>query len=825
MKPIRYLIHVEPNLEQFSFKGFTTIWIESAEPTKEIILNAKELSIIEITAGTDPDNQEKCEFKIFEASETLKISSPRQLHGKFTLHITFEGIINDKLTGFYRGKYFVDNDARYMATTLFFERYARTVFPCFDHPAEKAIFDVEFLIDAHLQAISNTAIRDEKSHGDGKKLVRFESTPPMSTYLLYFGIGEFEFIEDTIKNPTIRVATTPGKTQFCQFALDWGRKSINFLEKFTGVKYPLSKCDYIGVTDFLYGAMENFGAITYRESKLFIHPEKTSKPLLVGIGSVIAHETAHMWFGDMVSPLEWKYLWLNESFATYFTYAIPHTYHPEWNRWDSFIQMAYKGLQRDGFKFTVPIELPINDSEASITYSTAPIIYNKGAAIIRILEGYLGPNKLQIGIRRFLESFKFKAASSNDFWETFEDATGEPIEEFSNSWVHQAGFQLITVTKKENTLFLVQNRYTYLENTDKTLWFIPIKILLVKTDGSVEYKDVIFKERELVFDIPENVIICKLNADQTGFYRVNYEKQMWEKLGEFIRNKTLNAVDRFGLIDDFSAMVKNGIFDLSDYLEFLEKYCDVEEGYLAVDSICDFLYEMYLLNEKRRNQVKGVGQKIFSYALHTFGMEPQENDSVQIAELRNKLLWLAYQFELASVKEFGENKFRKYQDGTAIHPDILKAILAIGALSNLAIVDKYKQQVQDPQVPEHIKQSILYAMGQFSDETIIKDILKWNMEEVPKRNRLFILWKASRNLNTKEWFWDYYQKNFPIFVQEMPKLNVENSLVTIVPFVGFKKPDEVNRFFEKIIKMMPKVKNTVRMAKEQVEIYAKYASM
>ncbi|MHA2001527.1 MAG: M1 family metallopeptidase [Promethearchaeota archaeon] len=821
LKPIHYNIHLEPDVEKFTFTGNTMIEVELLNPISEITVNVKNLEVLVCKFGkqgslTDHD------FAIEEKKEELKIALPKPIENKGTYFIYFEfkGILNDMLLGFYRSKYEVNGEERYMATTQFEEREARQAFPCFDEPALKATFDIEFVIDEKLTGIANTAIKEEKSLGNGKKLVKFDTTPRMCTYLLYFAAGEFEFIEDTTKKPTIRVATTPGKIKFGDFALDMGRKSIDYGEKFTGHPFPISKCDYIGVSDFAFGAMENYGAITFRENYLMVIPGKTPKPMISRVAQIIAHETAHMWFGDLVSPAEWKYVWLNESFASYFTYSIPDHYYPEWNAWDNFIQQTYGGMRRDALRYTVPIELPDEEAEVNIDPSSAPIIYNKGAAVIRVLNGFLGPEKFKAGIKHFLDLYKFDVANSNQYWEAFEEATGEPIQEFANSWVHQEGYPMVTVVREGNQLKLSQHRFTYLPNEETTVWLIPIKILFLKKDGTSETRDIVFKEQTMNLEIPKDTKTFKLNAEQTGFYRVNYDETVWNELGELVKSKKLSPIDRFGIASDYRALLESRKVSTTDYLDFLDKYFAMEDGYLALDEIATALKSIYTLQKTNQTQIAAVGQKIFDNALEKYGYNPKEEDSVQDAEMRNRLLWMAYYFGSKKVKEFAESKFEGLLRGEKVNAEIYGAIVQVGALSNLNSLEYFKKQLEDDSVPETMKHSILRGLGNFKDEKILKELLEYNLKTVPKRNRMFILMGVANNPLAKEWMLDYYMTNFPTFLKELPMSIVANTLVTVIPMVGRFSLEKATQFLNGIMAQKPEAIGTVKMALEIMELYA-----
>ena len=314
--PINYRIHLKPDLANFTFTGTAEILLDAQQSVEEIALNLLELAIWRCRVLKNGVSV-NCAFNVDPAKEELRILLPEPLAGNIKLTIEYQGLINDKMAGFYRSQYSYQDQTKYIAVTQFEESDARRAFPCIDHPARKATFDIEIDIDPELMAISNGAVKEKKVLANGKMRITFEQTPKMSTYLVFFGIGEFEFTPDK-KDKRVRVATLPGMQKFARFGADLGRKSLEFSESYYGIAYPLPKMDLIAIPDFAFGAMENWGAITFRENLLLHYPDVTSKSGEERIFEVVAHEIAHQWFGNLVTPSDWRYLWLNESFATFF---------------------------------------------------------------------------------------------------------------------------------------------------------------------------------------------------------------------------------------------------------------------------------------------------------------------------------------------------------------------------------------------------------------------------------------------------------------------------------------------------------------------------
>ncbi len=819
MNPLNYKIALEPNLDQFNFRGKVEILMDVPKPVGEISLDAVELTIYKCMVTAEVVSVD-CPFHVDSRKKVLKVSLPGEMAGKIRLRIDYEGSINDRMAGFYRSRFVANGREKYIAVTQFQESDARRAFPCFDQPAEKATFDIEMIVDQSLTAISNGPIAEERRLSNGKKLVKFHRTPKMSTYLLFFGVGPFEFIEDK-KDVIVRVATMPGMKSYAEFGLDFGRKALGFCEDYYGIHYPLPKLDLIAIPDFAFGAMENWGAITFRENLLLYYPGITSKAGQERICEVIAHEMAHQWFGNLVSPSNWKYIWLNESFATFFGYGIVSHYYPEWDVWDQFLEtQTNQALERDGLRETIPIELP-GKSRVAITASTAPILYNKGGSILRQLEGYIGKDNFRKGLRNYLERHAYSCASSHHLWKAFEAVSEEPITRIMKSWIGQPGFPIVEVQRLGEKLILIQKRFTYLPNKSNQHWFIPLTIRFFYRGGDSSSVTTLLDAENKQIDIDTEAEAYKVNDGQSGFYRVKYlDRNDLNQLGKKVLNKTLTPEDRWGLQNDFYALVRQSEASIDEYLDFLSNYTN-EEGFLPLTSIASNLFEAFLVAEgSRRQKVASVGKSMFERVLKNIGLEPRSDERHTVSILRDRIAWHTVLYGSEEVRRFALEKFQSLTQGEAIHPDIQKSVMQVGALIGQEdAFDWFDQRLQSSD-SEHERMNILIALGCFRESRLIKKTQEYTLDRVPTRNKFIPLVSVASNPHAAAYLWHWFKSSIDR-LEELHPMHYERVIEAIVPLGGLGREKEVRGFLEEYMEKKDTVKEVITLSLERLEIYSR----
>ncbi|MFP4193321.1 MAG: M1 family metallopeptidase [Desulfobacterales bacterium] len=823
--PVSYRITIEPDLDRCDFKGSAGLILKAQKPVARIELNALELAIMRCEYKSSRNNWTTSGFTVNPETETLEIHLPGEADGEIEIRIHYYGRINDKMAGFYRSTVKTEEGSETLAVTQFQESDARRAFPCMDHPGLKAEFELSLVIDKSLTAVSNMPVDSETADRDGKKRVTFQKTPPMSTYLLFFGTGRFSFITDELDR-RVRAAVVTGMEDGIHYSLSFARKALHYCEKYFRIPYPLPKLDLIAVPDFAFGAMENWGAITFRENLVRYDPKYTSGESEERICEVIAHETVHQWFGNLVSPADWKYLWLNESFATFFGYEVVNSYHPDWQTWHEFLEsQTGSALSRDGLTDTSAIEIRGGD-HVVINSSTAPVIYSKGGSILRQIKNYVGDEGFRAALSGFLEKHAYSCASSNDLWAAMEEKSGKPIENIMKEWITLAGHPIVFAQRRHNTLLLSQQRFTYLPSgsSDTRVWPIPLSIRLYNKKGESREKTFIFDAREERVELDEDVEAYKVNDMQSGFYRVMYmDNGNLEHLEEMTRNRTLPEADRWGLENDMFALALSERISLSGYLKHLT-CCETESAPLPVSGKLNHLHTLLLITEgKARQAVSAAATIHLSAALNRLSPEPAADEPHGITRLKNLLLWQAAIFEISGTVETALVRFKELTEDKDIHPDIIRGVMQAAAWTGDEKTFQWLIRRIETSTSEHDRLNCLRALGCFSDQKLVKKALSYVTESVPDRNKFVPVAQMATNPAAVPCLWDWYKDSTEAFRPLHPIIH-ERIISSVVPVGGLVKPEEVIAYFEAYLKKNPPAADTVRMSLEKLDINHRFRS-
>jgi tricorn protease interacting factor F2/3 len=604
-----------------------------------------------------------------------------------------------------------------------------------------------------------------------RQTVEFPKTPRMSTYLLYLGIGKFEEVKENFNGVDYIVATVPGKSSGARFPLDVAKDSVKFFESYFGSKYNMPKLHLIAVPEFAAGAMENWGAITFREIVLLVDKDSSIR-IKKQVAEVIAHEISHQWFGDLVTMKWWDDLWLNESFATFMAYKATDSIFPQWIVWQDFVRGETAGaLDRDSLVNTHPIEVKVN-SPSEIEEIFDDISYGKGASIIRMLEAYAGEDHFMRGVRSYLEKYRFSNASGNDLWNQIEQASKTRVKAIMSEWIRKPGYPVVYVKLDAKRLMIRQERFLLNGSSEPSNWPVPITL---KINGKEQ--KLLMEKSEESMAIPEGVDSLKLNLEETGFYRVYYEG-----LYDRVWRSNLSPVDRYGIVSDAHAFTIQGKMDFSQYLALVDRYMN-EQEYLPAFEVSDQLSSLYAITGK----VEGVSRRFHRTQLKILANRKDENSIVLRGSMSSRLALLdtEYAKELAS----------RFDDYESAEPDMKQAIVVAHARSSDDFEGLFENYKNKPSEEE--KSRFLVGLTSFSQPSLNSRALNLaSSGEIKKQHVGILLGSATRNPEARAGTWEWLSENFEWLRGIYEGTGVVSRYLTyMLPILGIDRIKEVTGYF------------------------------
>ena len=837
-RPSKYRIKLQPDLKNFTFDGEQSVDLLILEATSTIVLNSIDLEISNTTLHANGTTLTSKSVTIDKDAETATLDFGETIQpGDARLEMVFTGELNDKLMGFYRSEYTSqDGETRYLATTQFEPTDARRAFPCWDEPAKKATFEVTLVFSDEYQAVSNTPVVEEAVPGPGLKSVRFAETPIMSTYLLVFIVGNLTSIEERAAGgTTVGVWTTPGKEDQASFALDTSVKLLSYFNEYFGIPYPLPKLDHIAIPDFAAGAMENWGAVTYRETALLVDPDNSSAGTRQRVAEVIAHEMAHMWFGDLVTMEWWDDLWLNESFASWMGNKAVDWLFPEWEMWTQFVNMdTNRALSLDGLKNSHPIEQAVkNPAEVSQLFDA--ISYSKGASVIRMLENFLGEESFRKGLNRYLSSHMYDNARTEDLWSALETESGQPVTAIMDSWVKQMGYPVLQVesdrTGGQTTLSVTQERFVYDRflgdgepdsDSDNEVWRVPVSA----SQGSEESAVTVMDGRQTQIDVPGSGDgWVKLNPLQTGFFRVNYSTEDWQRLVPAIESLELHATDRLGVQNDAYALSRAGLLPVTQFLSLAQAYKNEGDASVWSDLASNLRdIEQLISDEAIHPAYQGFAREIFGPAARNIGWEPKSGEGHLDALLRSTVLSQAGSYHDPDVTAQASERFQKYlQDRETLAPDLRGVVFALAAQSGGK--DVYDQiwglEGETDLAEEKIR--LLMSLTRFQRPELLNSTLADSLSaKVRSQDSITLVAGVAANPKGRDLAWEFVKDNWAEFDRRYGGGGFGlMRLVSICShFNSQEKADEVDSFFAE--HPAPAAERTIRQALERVRLNIKW---
>ncbi len=765
--PTEYAIRIVPNLDNFTFAGSESVKLNVRSPIHELVLNGLELKIE--AASVDGKELPLSAIKTDNEKEMLTLTLPSELAvGDHALALRFTGKINQQGQGLFYMRYQEQGSGarKVMLGTQFEATDARRFFPCWDEPAFRSRFQLTVVVPENWLAVSNMPIESEQKIAGGKE-VRFAPAPPMSSYLNVFVAGELDFIESRVGPTQIRVIATKGKAELGRYALEASAEILKYYNDYFGVPYPLPKLDQIAIPGGFGGAMENWGGITYYESRLLFDPKSSSGETKQNIYEVLAHEMAHMWFGDLVTMAWWDNLWLNEGFASWMGSKCTAHFNPQWEVWlarelprdpTRRIGIAKEAaMEGDARSTTHPIQQRIA-TEAEANSAFDDITYKKGQSFLRMLESFLGEDVFRDGIRQYLAAHKYSNTTTADLWNALSEASNKSVGEIAAGWTQQPGFPVVTVKREaDGKVQLTQERFTVnFKNAPPLLWQIPLTYSVV---GETPTTLLMTDKTAALENIPADRAL-KLNLMGAGNYRVEYDDGSWELLLKALPK--LGVEDRVNLISDAWALVQAGRAQISLYFGLIEKLpasTDLAEREQIIN-VLDFVNGL-LVGSSERERFQRYARSLLRPTFATLEWEPKPNEPPNAGRLRASLIGALGYLNDPEIIAGCRDRFQKY----LAHPESLLPDLRAPVL---AVVGRYADEKTWNKLHElglkttsiEDQQNYYEALACATDPKLVKKTLAIALtDELPTSRAIFLVSRVARDSGHPEIAWEFAKAN------------------------------------------------------------------
>ncbi|PYB68332.1 peptidase [Thermoplasma sp. Kam2015] len=670
------------------------------------------------------------------------------------IEISFSGKVSDSLSGiYYAGK---ENG---MITTHFEATDARRMFPCVDHPAYKAVFSITAVIDKEYDAISN--MPPKRVEVSDRKVIEFQDTPRMSTYLLYIGVGKFRYEYEKYRDIDLILASL--KEIRSKYPLEIAKRSIEFYEKYFGIPYALPKMHLISVPEFGAGAMENWGAITFREIYMDL-AEDSAITVKRNSANVIAHEIAHQWFGDLVTMKWWNDLWLNESFATFMSYKTMDSIFPEWSFWgDFFVSRTSGALRSDSLKNTHPIEVDVKDPD-EISQIFDEISYGKGASILRMIEDYTGSEEFRKGIAKYLNDHKYGNAEGSDLWTAIEEVSGKPVKRVMEYWIKNPGYPVIEARSEGKKIVLIQRRFL-LDGDEESAWPIPVNI---KRGHGVE-KILVEGRTEI-----EKEDFIKINADSTGFYRVLYDDRTFSTVIDHYAD--LSPLDRVGMVDDLFAFLLSGTIDPDTYRERIRNFFN-DDDHNVITSIVSQMEYLHMLTHAFDDEARSFCRSRLEYLIG------KEDENLRIALGRVSRLYVIVD------ESYAEEMSKQFKDLDSADPEMRNSIATAYALVTgdlKGLLEKFRSIDRDED-----RVRIISAFGKLKSSTDLSTIYGMiEKTEIKKQDMITFFSSAMETLPGREFLFANLDRIIRLVIRYFTgNRTASRTVEMMLPVIGLDHPE------------------------------------
>ncbi len=799
--PTHYKLFIDPDIGQQKFTGEETINVHVQHSTREIVLNSLglEISLAEALPGFDMSAL-PAQVTYDQPNEMVRLTFTKSVpKGAVSLHLKFSG----KLISGLRGLYLSKSARRQYAVTQFEGTYARMMFPGFDEPAFKATFNLSVIADKSDTAISNGRIvKDEPLPGSTRHKITFSTSPKMSTYLVALAIGDWQCLERTVDGTPIRVCAEPDKKQYGQFALEAAAQSVHFYNQWYGIKYPFEKLDMLAIPDYEWGGMENTASIFYRDTALLMDEKTASVFSKRGHATVVAHEIAHQWFGDLVTAAWWDDIWLNEGFATWMERKPIMAWHPEWHLEDDEAATAQRVIAQDSLSAARAIHGDPRTS-AEIKEMFDGITYQKGGAVLGMLESYVGPEVFRNGVNAYLKAHANGNATSADFWQAMAKVSGKPVDKIMPTFVMQPGVPLVTVsgscTSGKQTLELSQERFLLSSSADGArqgqVWSIPICTKAPANSGSSCY---LVDKQTARFDTNACPGWLFANRDAKGYYRVFYQDLKDLKAVGSAAEKELTVPERIAFVEDLWAMMRAGKEPVEPFLVIVQGL-RADRNRLVVEFIADHMDTIgrSLVPEQKQNDFQAIVQQQFAPLAKEIGWISSANDDDERKALRASLLGILGSSgdpdAVATAKKITQSYIK---DPGSVEGTIVGPALAVAAENgNTALYEQFTQAMASAHNTEDYYH-FLFALTSFRQPELAQRTLALiDQGKIRQQDYVRIFSALLGESPAREIAWEYLKAHWDSLAEKVTTFGGGGAVSALGGFCSLEKRDEIKQFF------------------------------
>ena len=772
--PDHYDLRFHLDSQKLAFTGEVTIHgTKRGRPSQRLTFHQNGLTITEATIHFR-DKKNKVEIPVVRVNHhaslhEVRLHTDQQLYpGSYTITMKFSAPITKGMTGIYPSYFEHDGTERVMLATQFESHHAREAFPCIDEPAAKATFDLTLVHESSLVPLGNTPIRQQQSLDDTTTETTFETSPKMSSYLLAFVVGELHAISGTTKSGVaVNIwASIAQPQESFTFALDAAIRSIEFFEDYFNTPYPLPKADHVALPDFSSGAMENWGLITYREAVLLLYPDAISQSTKELIATVVAHETSHQWFGNLVTMQWWDDLWLNESFANMMEYACVDALYPDWNIWESFITAeALSALRRDATPGVQAVKTAVNHPDEISTLFDPSIVYAKGGRLLYMLKHYIGEEAWRTGLSAYFKKHAYGNTAGSDLWAALSTASGKDIAQFMNPWLERSGFPVLHVQQSDRELSIRQEHFLddQAQADADRIWPIPLFT-------SNENLPVLFHERQTTIDTTKDLSLL-FNRGAQGHYLVHYETtDHISALKQQVENSELSTVDRLYLLINANMLGRAGYASYEDALQLLEAYkTETSEAVWDIISLIVADTRRFIDHDKSiEKPLKELVGSLVRNEYDRLGWNESEDESPADKKLRGTILGLSLYAEQPDVMTHAADLFARYKTDTSVVSAELRGLVFASAVKR-AVPDAidYLLDLHKTSHSSDLKRDISGGLTATKDPAVASQLLTLITDEKivkPQDADRWLIYLL-RNRYTRDTAWQWMEHNWDWIVR------------------------------------------------------------